>query len=286
MTSAILDRVSYHAVYDGSILGALKYAKANGFAGIQIADETPHLSFERLSSSDAEEIARFVTSENLYTTLHAPDNTASLFQCSRYISAGVLDYYRGLFSSARSIGSRLVTIHLGSMTVFPTDDETDRRIPNEDLLLYSASLSRNLEELLKIVDGKLMICVENCGIDLAELEMLQPYLERGDLFLCWDLVKSAGRPDMGGFYLAHPEWIKQVHLHDRREVASGSVRGHRVIGTGDIDFGRYLRFLMEEADVEDFCIEVRPREKARESLLALAEIVQQIGAEPSAAGDA
>ncbi len=82
---------------------------------------------------------------------------------------------------------------------------------------------------------------------------------------------------MESFYLTHPEWIKQVHLHDRREVVSGSVKSHRVIGTGDIDFGRYLGFLLEEADVVDFCIEVRPREKARESLLALAQIVQQMG---------
>ena len=286
MTHTILDRVSYHAVYDGSIMGALRYAKAHGFAGIQIADETPHLSFERLSRSGAEEIAQFAASENLYTTLHAPDETASLFQCNSSLSAGVLDYYRSLLSFANQVGSRLVTIHVGSMTVFATDDETDRRIPSEDLHLYSASLKKNLEELLRMVGGRLIVCVENYGVGLAELEMLQPYLERGDLFLCWDLVKGAFRPDVEGFYLSHPEWIKQVHLHDRREVASGSIKGHRVIGTGDIEFARCLRFLMEKAEVEDFCIEVRPRDKARESLLALAEIIQQLNVDPSAAADA
>jgi sugar phosphate isomerase/epimerase len=282
----MLDRVSYHAVYDGSILEALQYAKANGFAGVQIADETPHLSFERLSDQDIREIAQFATAEGLYTTLHAPDHAASLFQYSRYLSAGVLNYYQALFSFAHAVGSRSVTIHLGSMTVFPTDDKTGRTIPGEDLPLYSVSLQKNLEDLLKMSEGRFTICVENYGVGLAELELLQPYLGRENLFLCWDLVKSASRPDVEGFYLAHPEWIKQVHLHDRREVASGSVKGHRMIGTGDIDFARYLCFLMEEADVEDFCIEVRPREKARESLLALAEIVQQIRAEQSAAGDA
>ena len=136
-----------------------------------------------------------------------------------------------------------------------------------------------------MAEGRFAICVENSAVGLGELELLQPYLGHENLFLCWDLVKSASRQDVEGFYLAHPEWIKQVHLHDRREVASGSVKGHRMIGTGDIDFTRYLCFLMEEADVEDFCIEVRPREKARESLLALAEIVQQIRAGASAVGD-
>jgi hypothetical protein len=54
MPYPILDRVSYHAVYDRSVLDALQYAHANGFAGIQLAVEVPHLSFERLSASEIE----------------------------------------------------------------------------------------------------------------------------------------------------------------------------------------------------------------------------------------
>ena len=165
------------------------------------------------------------------------------------------------------------------MTVFPTDDETGRRIPREDLPRYASHLRQNLDAILKMVDGGPIICVENYGISQAELELLQPYLGHDNLFLCWDLVKGASQPDVEGFYRAHPEWIKQVHLHDRREVASGCIKGHRKIGTGDIDFAGHLGFLMAEADVEDFCIEVRPREKARESLVVLAEIVRQIGAD-------
>ena len=285
MTKTILDRVSYHAVYDGTILEALQYAKKSGFAGVQIADETPHLSFELLSDADARSIAQFVDSEGLYVTLHAPDDTASLFQCSRYLSAGVLDYYQALFAFARAIGSRSVTIHLGAMTVFPTDDETGRRIPHEDLPRYALHLRQNLDALLKMVDGGPIICVENYGVGRAELELLQPYLGHDNLFLCWDLVKGASQPDVEEFYMAHPEWIKQVHLHDRRKVASGSIKGHRTIGSGHIDFARHLAFLVRNADVEDFCIEVRPREKAKESLVALAEIVKQIDAEPKDALD-
>ena len=46
MTHNIIKRVSYHAVYDESILGALKFASETGFSGVQVADETNHLSFE------------------------------------------------------------------------------------------------------------------------------------------------------------------------------------------------------------------------------------------------
>ncbi len=31
----ILDKLSYHAVYDASILDALEFARAHGFAGVQ-----------------------------------------------------------------------------------------------------------------------------------------------------------------------------------------------------------------------------------------------------------
>ena len=133
--------------------------------------------------------------------------------------------------------------------------------------------------VLKRADGKIMICVENYSLGDTEFDLLEPYLGRDGLFLCWDLVKGAGRPDIEARYLAHPEWIKQVHLHDRREMASGSVKGHCTIGTGDIDFVKHLRFLMRETCVEDYCIEVRPRRKAVESLRVLSEIAEQIGAE-------
>jgi sugar phosphate isomerase/epimerase len=66
--------------------------------------------------------------------------------------------------------------------------------------------------------------------------------------------------------------VKQVHLHDIRRDDSGTERSHRVIGSGEIDFNYYLGRL-SEADVMDYCIEVRPREKAKESLAALKTIL-------------
>jgi sugar phosphate isomerase/epimerase len=273
MTTNIYDRISYHAVYDASIIEALRYANANEFAGIQIADETPHLSFERLSNAEIGKIAEYIGLEGVYATLHAPDETTSLFQCSRFLRAGVASYYDALFSFAKQIGVWMVTIHLGAMTVFPSDDETGRRLPKDDLPLYSACLRQNLEMILKLAGGKITICVENYGFGVPEFEMLKPYLGRDGLFLCWDLVKGAALPEVEACYLAHPEWIRQIHLHDRHQVASGSFRGHRTIGTGDIDFAKQLASLPQLADIEDYCIEVRPREKAKESLVALAQTI-------------
>lgn len=285
MSHSILDRVSYHAVYDASILDALQYAKHSGFAGIQVADETPHLSFERLSDADIEQIADFVALQGQYITLHAPDDAASLFQCSRYLNAGIMDYYRALLSFGRSVCAKLVTIHVGSMTVFPADTDPEQRIPQEDRPLYETTLRRNLEDLMRMTKDTILLCVENYAMDSSILDLLVPYLKSGDLFLCWDLVKSASRPELEDFLFSNISWVKQVHLHDRRAVSGSKLKGHRTISTGDIDFPRYLRALAP-ARVEDFCIEVRPREKAKESLDRLTSILGHLFSEPTTPADA
>jgi len=60
-------------------------------------------------------------------------------------------------------------------------------------------------------------------------------------------------------------------LHDRRE-ANGVLLGHRVIGSGIIDFRKYFGIL-QGAKVLDYCIEVRPKEKALESLIELQRLL-------------
>jgi len=275
----ILNRLSYHAVYDRSVMDALRYAQENGFAGIQLADGTPHLSFDCLGEKDVDEIAEFVSSNDLYTNLHAPDNACSLFQCSRYLAEGIENYFAALFAFGRRVGSRLVAIHPGSETTFPTDDESDREYPAEDIPLYETACRRNIETLIHLAGDELKICVENHRMESFTLELILPYLERGDVFLCWDLAKCAGQPEIEEFYISHLDWVKQVHLHDVLRLPDGRKKSHRVIGTGEIDFPSYLR-LLRDADVEDYCIEVRPREKAKESLEALKRIVGRIGAEP------
>lgn len=279
INKSILDLISYHAVYDRSVIDALRYAKQNGFAGIQVADETPHLSFEHLTDDGIAEIAEFASSQGLYITLHAPDDACSLFQCSRYLADGIAKYFQALFSFGRRIGSRLVTIHAGSMTTFGADDDSGREMPRKDIPLYETAFRGNIETLLGLAENSFMVCVENYRMELSTLDLLLPYLERGDLFLCWDLPKSAEQADIEEFYFSHPAWIKQLHLHDVRRLPDGRIRSHRVIGTGDVDFARYLRIL-RDADVEDYCIEVRPREKAKESLEVLKGIVNRMRREP------
>ncbi len=272
MNNPIFDRVSYHAVYDASIIDALIYARDNGFAGIQVAVETPHMSFESLSDDKIAEIASFAASHNLYVTIHAPDETASLFQPNRFLREGILNYYRALFEFAARIKARLVTIHIGQMAPFPTDTVREMTIPEEDRAIYREVVRQNLDQLLEFAAGRFTLCVENYALDQFSLLLLRSYLDAQKIALCWDIPKSWNNPIFERFFLSSLQHVKQVHLHDIRTDDTGRQRSHRVIGSGDIDFAYYLDQLTR-ADVLDYCIEVRPREKARESLQSLKKIL-------------
>ncbi len=107
------------------------------------------------------------------------------------------------------------------------------------------------------------------------MEVLQPYLDKTDLKLCWDIEKTYAsdgtvNQKVLAFLIKNKLKVDQVHLHS---LING--RSHRVIQTGVIDFSYYLG-LFTNARVRDYCIEVRPKEKAVESLRNLESILTQV----------
>jgi sugar phosphate isomerase/epimerase len=74
------------------------------------------------------------------------------------------------------------------------------------------------------------------------------------------------------YFFSHIEYVKQVHLSDLGQDEEGRLRRHLVIGSGHLNFMQYLKQL-RKTEVLDYCIEVRPREKARESLEALKKLL-------------
>ena len=266
----ILDRISYYAVYDESILDALRYARDNGFTGVQMDAQSPHLSFERLSDSDCREIREFVAQNSLRLIVHTPEDNVSLYETSRFLRAGILSYYEALFDFAEKAGSQIVTFHLGNLATWKTDTQPFQAQPAADIPIYHESLKSNIERLIEMADRRFVLCLEN--FKLTALEMLQSFLDDGRLFLCWDLAKTEG-PEFEAFMWKNLAHIRQVHLHDIRDG-----RSHRVVGTGEIDFMRFLPRL-GEAEVMDYCIEVRPREKALESLENLKRLLEDSNVE-------
>jgi len=259
-----LRRVTYHAVYDDSIIDALRYARDNGFAGVQVAVETPHLSPAALSCEQRAEVKTFVQANGLLLSIHGPDEVASFVVSDPYLSEGILGYWSALFEFAEQIGANIITFHLGSIPSFGTDTAPRVLIPDVDLAIYRRTIAGNLNRLIELANGRFTLCAENYNIDQLILDVLEPLIKSGSLALCWDFAKtyrSTGVVDtqLENYFRTNAEFVKQVHLHDITD------HSHAVIGYGCVDFRSFLDVLAD-ADVREYCIEVRPREKAKESL--------------------
>lgn len=268
--SSVFNHISYHAVYDASILEALEYARKNGFAGIQVADETPHLSFENLSPKEVESVGAYARNHGLYVNMHAPDEAASLLQYSRHLQSGIMSYYKALFDFASKVGSRIVTLHVGKISTFRTAITPEYLIPPSDEPFYRRTLNESIREIIDLAEDRFCLCMENYQLDPFILDILSPYVERQEIALCWDLAKT--EPPTLEYFLKYSNHVRQVHLHDVCVSPQGTRKSHRNIGTGDLDFIYYLTQLASK-DVQDYCIEVRPREAAVESLQTLRKLL-------------
>lgn len=269
----VVSRISYHAVYDESISAALAWAAENGFSGVQIAAAAPHFRVRQMPDTECERIRSLLSEKKLRLTLHAHDANVSLFECNQDLSEGILNYYHGLFAAARRLGATMVTIHLGAPTTFPAANGSATTTPRVDLDHWRRAATENLGEIVKLAADGPLICIENVNLTSEVSESLQPFLDRSEVALCWDIPKCYDRQlnrdkELEAYLISNLAHVRQVHLHDLN--AEG--RSHQVIGTGEIDFLPYLEKLAK-AEVLDYCLEVRPREEARACLEALKKLL-------------
>lgn len=144
----ILNRISYHVVYDSSILDSVEFASRNGFSGVQIAIESPHLSFESINSKEILEIREKSKKLGINITLHGPDDVASLMNTNPSIRKGILSYYSNLFEFAKKINVNLVTIHAGAPAIFPTDTTPSEMLAKDDIQYYKKAF-KEIHRVLK-----------------------------------------------------------------------------------------------------------------------------------------
>jgi sugar phosphate isomerase/epimerase len=266
MTGDLLDKISYFAVYDETVLGALQWASENGFTGVQVAVESPHLSYDRVSQEQQQAIRDFLNANRMRLILHAHDDAASLLQTNPQLRLGMYKYFQALFAFAERVGASMITLHVGSMTSYPTATSPEHKAPATDLQLYRQALKRNLDKIVELAARRFLLCAENCKLNQFVLDVLQPYLDDARISLCWDLPKMYYsslnlNESLERFFRENIEHVKQVHLHDMNREG----RSHRVIGNGEMEFAKHLAYF-SEYEIVDYCIEVRPREKAKESL--------------------
>ena len=91
------------------------------------------------------------------------------------------------------------------------------------------------------------------------------------LFLTWDIghtnnLKAREREAEEKFFFKFLSKVKNVHIHDNK----GDWDEHAVIGSGTVDFQKYFK-IFENMDVY-FTLEIRPKEKALQSLEILKEM--------------
>ena len=266
----VLRLVSYHAVYDDSIMDALRFAETTGFAGIQVAAELTRLAPDRLSEAALEEIASFCAETKLTVSVHGPDYSVSMFETSRHFLGAMWDYLSALFDACYRMGSRIVTLHFGQMPTFGTATMPRIMVPPQDEAVLRIALRENLRRTVDLAAGRFTLCMENFGLNEVAREAVEPLLKSRELSLCWDLPKSYNDPQLEQFLWANLRFVHQVHLHD---MLNG--RSHQVLGAGSLDMHRYFPKLAT-ANVQNYCIEVRPREKAVESLRYLEHFLKSL----------
>jgi sugar phosphate isomerase/epimerase len=257
-------------------MDALRYAQAHLFAGVQVAIEYLHLNPDRMFTAGCEEVGRFRARHQLSISLHPP--TLSLYESARVLPNAILGYYEDLFMYAKDMGASIIVLHLGAPPTFPTDTQPVLRYPPQILPLLMRTMKDNLKRIVDANQDSVTLAIENVNFEPPVLEAIQPMLGIGGLSLCWDLPKTykgvAVDEELEQFFWRNLRHVKQVHLHDIRDG-----RQHKVLGTGCVDFLRFLPRLAQ-AEVMEYVLEVRPREKALESLQNLRKLVQEHTAAP------
>ena len=261
----VFGRMSYHVVYDDTIQDAMTFASKNGFSRITIAVGLPHLAVERMGKGELSQIKKQSERLGIRLNLHAPDDL-TLVHSQPSINDAIMSYYSNLIDIAHEIGAKIITVHPGTPASFPTDTESSERRPRKDTELYKEIFEGNLKKLAGMANGKTRICIENFGLEGSTIEVLDKCLKDTRLALCWDIPKMYNykesisiKAETQRFLFRNLDRIRQVHLHS---IAKG--KSHMVIQDGIIIFKLYLGML-RDVDVLDYCIEVRPREKALES---------------------
>ena len=150
-------------------------------------------------------------------------------------------------------------------------DNATRRIFDHWGQDYASNLNQGW--IIMNAPKNLQVCVENDRLSKIVIEALEETLPNRKLFLTWDIPKSHnsnGKPmkETESFFMRHLDRIIECHVHDQKPGKPS----HDAVGTGIINFQRYLRILVPK-DVF-FTIEVRPREAALKSLKTLDKILK------------
>lgn len=268
-------RFGYHVVYDVDICDAIDFADTYGFGYIVPDLMIPRFFPERFSQSERRHIRKVAASKDVSISFHGPSDYLNIGTLYPEVKRSVIDRMKMCIDFARDVEAKRFTIHIDPPYdfVFAGREGTFLR---DHWMIYKNSLRQSLVELAEHARREVLLCVENDRLTTMGIEVLEDLLPQGNLFLAWDLPKSHsmnGRSivEIENFLLSHLDKVKECHVHDQK----AGKHSHDVIGAGNIDFSRYLRLLLPREVC--FTLEIRPREKALESLRILVGMVEELG---------
>jgi sugar phosphate isomerase/epimerase len=267
----ILARIGFHAVYEKNIQEAVDLASRHNFSSVQIDATMPQFFPEKYELIDRRNIRRYAEKRGIILKVHVPSEDCSLQTLHSIVQSAVIDRFKEVIDFGYELGGKIVTIHAGNVPVFTIPFIGHVPIDTDYPELHIESLRTALNELSEYAEGRILLCVENSPFTAVVMQVLPSFLEKGKLFLTWDLAKmyrSDGTimTDVENFFLCHLDKVRECHLHDRT-----SEYGHQIIGQGYVNFEHYLS-LLSEYPVE-YTIEVRPVENAVKSFEVLRKIL-------------
>lgn len=243
------------------IYDTIDYAYSKDFNAVELNVNMPIFFPEKFTKEERQKVKEYKEAKGIELTLHAPEDI-SLLQLQKEVREVGIKRMKEVIDFGYDIGASRMTMHVGPAVCFTL---TDRKAYMDELFYdeYKDILKSSLKELVDYSKGKIKICVENSGRFPKKLvqEVLEEILEQEkELYLTWDIGHSyENKYEEVEFFLKHIDKIRTCHLHDNNGKSD-----HQVIGTGNIDFTWHLDKMIGKDIV--YVIEVRPRDKAFESL--------------------
>ncbi|CAH2212580.1 sugar phosphate isomerase/epimerase family protein [Tepidibacter aestuarii] len=261
-------KIGYAAsVGEKNILDCMEFAKINGFNAVEINMNMKCFFPENYDEKDIENIKKYKKENNIEITMHAPEDISLLNLHEKVRRAGI-DRLKEIIGFGKNIDASRITIHIGSTPYFTL---TDKKCYLDDIYHeeYKSILKSSLIDLSDYCEDKIRLCVENSGKFTQKLyqEILDDIIYEKNVFLTWDIGHSYfEKYDEIKFFKNNIDKIKTVHVHDVNDISD-----HQVVGDGKLDFSKYIEDIGAEDKV--YILEVRPREKALESLENLRKFI-------------
>ncbi len=233
---------------------AAELAHALHFQFVELNMNLPYCTLENLQKAD---LKGLMDAYQVYFTVHADEN---LFFCdlSERVARAHLDNMLDTIAICLEHGLPLINFHMSKGIYFT--------LPKEKVYLfdkypdvYYHRLDTFREKCEKAAKGKVMLCIENTGLDLSFVhDGVDRLLSSPAFSLTWDIGHdySAGNADRD-FLLQRNQRIRHMHFHDAIGKAC-----HLPLGSGDMKLTEYL----ENAKPERMVVEVKTVEGLHQSL--------------------